>query len=319
MGYRQILSAVLVALTVCVAATAAAAARAKDSVEGGALASEELQAALRSFADSWASQLSEATARLATQMATPQARYRADRFGYFAMAAAFDIAAGPSPGAALLDMLVLVTLNRMVWDEYWMPPVYGQPAAGMVTTLRQLEADIWALAARVLTPPQRQELQDVLRAWRTTYPDKTTVSFIRFSDFGELGRKPALEEARKAGGLLAPITQATQAADEIRLLGERALYLLPRMQEMINLLVRLTGQELLLTAEIAQLFADVTGFREISERYAALFEALPVQLTAHTRVTIDQILVQVRRQSEALIDRLMQQVSVERQAVMRQS
>src|SRR5215468_273759 len=97
MGYRQLMRAVLVALTVCVAATAAAATRATDSEKGGALAAEELQAALRSFADSWASQLSEATARLAAQMATPQARYQVDRFGYFAMAAAFDIAAGPSP------------------------------------------------------------------------------------------------------------------------------------------------------------------------------------------------------------------------------
>src|SRR5215475_12539642 len=319
MGYRQILSAVLVALTVCVAATAVAAARAKDSVEGGALASEELQAALRSFADSWSSQLSEATARLATQMATPQARYHADRFGYFAIAAAFDIAAGPYPGAALLDMVVLVTLNRMVWEEYWMPQVYGQPAAGMVTTLRQLEEDIWALAARVLTPTQRQELQDVLRAWRTKYPDKTGVSFIRFSDFGELGRKPSLEEARKAGGLLAPIKQAAQAAEEISIVGERALYLLLRMQELLYSRAKLTVQELFTTPEMAQLLADVTGFRQVSERYAALFESLPAQLTAHMRGTIDQTLAQGMRQSAALIDHVMQQVSTERQASIAQA
>jgi nucleoid-associated protein YgaU len=83
--------------------------------------------------------------------------------------------------------------------------------------------------------------------------------------------------------------------------------------------LRTTVEGLLATPEIAQLLADVTGFREVSERYAKLFEALPVQLTAHTRVTIDQTIAQVKRQSEALIDRLMQQVSVERQAVMRQS
>src|SRR5215470_2256912 len=319
MGYRQLLSAVLVALTVCVAATGTAAARAKASAEGGALASEELQAALRSFADSWASQLSETTARLATPMATPQARYHADRFGYFAIAAAFDIAAGPSPGAALLDMLVLVTLNRMVWEEYWMPQVYGEPAAGMVTTLRQLEEDIWALAARVLTPTQRQEVQEVLRAWRTRYPDKTGVSFIRFSDFGELGRKPSLEAARKAGGLLAPIKQAAQAAEEMSILGERVLYLLLRMQELLHARAKLTVQELFTTPEMAQLLDDVTGFRQVSERYAELFESLPAQLTAHMRGTIDQTLAQGMRQSAALTDHVMQQVSAERQAVMRQS
>jgi hypothetical protein len=271
-----------------------------------------------SFADSWSSQIGEATTRLATQMGTSQARYQVDYFRFLATIAAIDIAASPYPGAALLDMLVLVTLTRMVWEEHWMPHVYGQPAVGMVTTLRKLEADIWALGAQVLTPTQRQELQDVLRAWRTTYPDKTTVSFIRFSDFGDLGRKPALEKARKAGGLLAPITQVTQAADEIRILGERALYVLLRTQELLNLRLRVTVQELLATPEMAQLFANVTGFREVSERYAALFETLPAQFTAHTQVMIDQTMEQVRRQSAALIDRLMQQVSAERQDIVEQ-
>jgi hypothetical protein len=229
MGYRHLMSVVLVALIVCVAVTAAAAARTKDNEGGGAFTSEELQAAIRSFADSWSSQIAEATSRLARQMATPQARNQANSLGYYAIAAAIDIAAGPYPGVALLDMLVLVTLSRMVWEEHWLPQVYGQSAEGMLTTLRKLEEDIWALAARVLTPTQRQELLDVLRAWRTRYPDKNRVGFIRFSDFGELGRKPSLEAARKAGGLLAPIKHAAQAADEIRILGERALYMLARM------------------------------------------------------------------------------------------
>jgi hypothetical protein len=175
-----------------------------------------------SFADNWASQIVEATALLVQRVARPDVRLEADRFKHNAMAAAYHIAATPSPGAALLDMLVLVTLNRMVWEEYWVPQVYGPLAADMVTMLRKLEGEIWALAAEVLTPTQRQEVRDVLRAWRDTYPDKIGVSYIRFSDFGELGRQPSLEQARKAGGLLAPLTHATQAADAIRLWGDRA-------------------------------------------------------------------------------------------------
>ena len=61
MGYRHLMSVVLVALIVCVAVTAAAAARTKDNEGGGAFTSEELQAAIRSFADSWSSQIVEAT------------------------------------------------------------------------------------------------------------------------------------------------------------------------------------------------------------------------------------------------------------------
>ena len=286
MGYRYLINAVLIAVTVFVATVATTATHAEESARNRPFASEELQAAIMSFADNWASQIVEATALLVKRVTMPEVRLEADRFRHNAMAAAYHIAAGPYPGAALLDMLVLVTLNRMVWEEYWVPKVYGQLAADMVTMLRKLEGDIWALAAEVLTPTQRQELRDLLRAWRDKYPDKIGVSFIRFSDFGELGRKPSLEQARKAGGLLAPIKQATQAAEEIRLLGDRALYLLSRMVELVNSRANLTVQELLLTPDIAQFLADVTRVRQVSERYAALFEALPAQLTAQTRALL---------------------------------
>ena len=247
MGYRYLINAVLIAVTVFVATVATTATHAEDSERKRPFTSEELQAAIMSFADNWATQIFEATALLVKRVAMPEVHLEANRFRHNAMAAAYHIAATPYPGAALLDMLVLVTLNRMVWEEYWVPKVYGQLAEDMVTMLRKLEGDIWALAAEVLTPTQRQELRDLLRAWRDKYPDKIGVSFIRFSDFGELGRKPSLEQARKAGGLLAPITHATHAAEEIRLLGDRALYLLSRMVELVNSRAHLTVQELLLT------------------------------------------------------------------------
>src|SRR5215510_5326545 len=91
------------------------------------------------------------------------------------------------------------------------------------------------------------------------------------------------------------------------------------MQELLHARAKLTVQELFTTPEMAQLLADVTGFRQVSERYAELFESLPAQLTAYMRGTIDQTLTQGMHQSAALTDHVMQQVSAERQAVMRQS
>jgi len=309
----------VIAVIVFAATVATTAPHAEESARHQPFTSEELQAALMSFADNWASQIFEATALLVRQVAKPDVRLEADRFKHNAISAAYHIAAGPYPGAGLLDMLVLVTLNRLVWEEYWGPQVYGPLAADMVTMLRKLEGEIWALAAEVLTPTQRQDVRDVLRAWRDKYPDKIGVSFIRFSDFGELGRKPSLEQARKAGGVLAPLKHATQAADEIRLLGDRTVYLLARTVELVNSRANLTVQELLLTPDMAQLLSDVTKFRQVSERYAALLEALPAQLTAQTHATIDQTMAQVTHQTAAIIETTMQQVSAELRAAIEQA
>ena len=319
MGSRYRSHTVVIVVIVFVATVATTAIHAEESARPRPFTAEELQAALMSFADNWATQIVEATVLLVKRVTRPDVRLEADRFRHNAMAAAYHIAAEPSPGAALLDMLVLVTLNRLVWEEYWGPQVYGPLAADMVTMLRKLEGEIWALAAEVLTPTQRQEVRDLLRAWRDKYPDKIGVSFIRFSDFGELGRRPSLEQARKAGGLLAPIKHATQAAEEIRLLGDRAVYLLARTVELVNSRANLTVQELLLSPDIAQLLSDVTKFRQVSERYAALLEALPAQLTAQTRATVDQTMAQVTRQTAAIIETTMQQVSVDLHAAIEQA
>ena len=51
------------------------------------------------------------------------------------------------------------------------------------------------------------------------------------------------------------------------------------------------------------------GCAKVSERYAELFEALPAQLTAQTRATINQTMAQGMRQTAAIIETTMQQVS----------
>jgi hypothetical protein len=291
----------------------------QDIKAATSLKATELQAALMRFADSWASQIDEASRDFAKQARTAEARYHADRFQLYSLAAAFDIAAGAYPGPALLDMVVLVTLNRLVWEEHWQPNVYGKPAEVIVRTLKNQETEIWSLAVKALTPEQRQELRDLIRQWRQKYPDKVSVSFIRFSHFGELGRKPYLEQARKSGGLLAPVKAAVRAADEIRALADRAIYLLFRMQELFSSRAMLTVQELLTTPEIARLLGDISGFRDVLERYAELFEGLPAQLSEQSRATIDQVTVQVARQSDFIINRLIQQVEIERQAAIDQA
>lgn len=279
----------------------------------------ELQAAVMSFADSWASQIAEATYVFVRQAATPEARRHGDHFKVYAIAAAFEIAAGPYPGPNLLDMMVLVTLNRIVWEEHLHPKVYGEPAKGMVAVLKKLETKIWSVAAQVMTSQQRQELRDLISEWRKEHTDKVNVSFVRFSDFGGLGRKPSLEKARKVGGLLAPVREAVQAADEVRAMADRAIYLLVRMQEIVSLRANLAVQDVLTIPEIDKLLSDITGFREVSERYAELIESLPAQINDQTNATIDQVMARVALQSQEIVNHIIQQVETERSAAIEQA
>jgi len=126
----------------------------------------ELHVMLMDFADSFGSTVGGSSYKFESDLPSRSARLEASRNRFYPLSSAFQIAAGPNPGIALLDMVVLVTLNRIVWEEHWRSKVFGDPAETMVVGLRKLEADIWSIAKRVLTEAQQEELREVIMEWR---------------------------------------------------------------------------------------------------------------------------------------------------------
>jgi hypothetical protein len=179
---------------------------------------EELQSAVISYANRYIAIIGQAATQLEGAVPTDQGRLNAARRKVYSMTAVMETAAGPNPGPALLDLVVNATLSRMVWEDYWVPQVFGKPAMIMVTAFRKMEVDAWELAAKVMTPAQRQEFRDLIEDWYADHPGQVSVDYVTFSDFGDIGTKPNLKNIQKPGGLLAPIREATEAVDDVRML-----------------------------------------------------------------------------------------------------
>ncbi len=236
---------------------------------------EELQAAVISYANRFIAIVGQASFRFEEKLPTPEARLIAARRKVYSISAVTEIAAGPQPGAALLDLVVTAMLNRMVWEDYWRPQVFGMPATIIVDAFKKMENEAWHLASQVMTPSQLEELKDLILDWIAANPSQVAVDYIRFSDFGDLGKKPNLKEIQKPGGLLAPIREATQAADEVRLTSERAMFLATKMQLIVNFQAELIYKELVKQPQTVKVLEDLTKFRATSERFASLLEKLP--------------------------------------------
>jgi hypothetical protein len=249
----------------------------------------ELRSALMSFADSFAANYSQVMNRLEGQLKPPQERVHVSRHKYFGMSAAIEIAANSNPGVALMDMLVFVTLNRIVWEEYWQPKVFGESGIMIGRVLRKQESDIWSIGAKTLTSKQQREFRELIREWRKSHPEIVRVNFIRFSDFGELGRKPALAKVKRPGGLLAPVKEAVEAADEIRATADRAIYLINRMHLLIGTQIELLFLEIANKPEVTQLLYDTTRFRETSEKFVRIIEQLPDKVTKEREAAVQQV------------------------------
>jgi len=268
----------LVFLLLPVNACSVAQTRSKDTkpyATKSQMTQEELQAAVISYADRFIAIVGQAAFKFENELPTPEARLIASARKVYSLSAVTEIASGPNPGAALLDLVVITTLNRIVWENYWRPQVFGMPATIIVDAFKKMENDAWHLASQVLTPQQVEEFKDLILDWYAANPGQYAVDYIRFSDFGDLGKKPYLKEIQKPGGLLAPIQEAAQAADEIRMTSERAMFLLSKMQLIAGFQVEQVYRQLVMQPEIIKVLENVTKFRKTSEHFTSLLEQLP--------------------------------------------
>ena len=237
----------------------------------------ELQSQLMSFADQLAAILSQARHEVSVKQ--PDLKYRtlvrSDLT--LSVASAFTIAASANPEIGLLDMVVMVTLGRMIYEERWRAEV-GESIQPMLTAFKQLETDIWSIAAKVLTPDELKELRDLIIRWRRQNPKQFIFSYIRFSDFAAERHGVPRDKAEKPAGLFKAVKQATQSVDKMLLLAERGLYLGARIPMLASTVANLGMLNILGTKEIQQMQTDTRRLAESMSRLADASEKLPGDL-----------------------------------------
>ena len=260
----------------------------------------ELQAAIMSFADTTNTRLAE-VATMIESIGTPQARLTAARMMVYDLASNVEIAAGPYPGISLLDMIVVTSLRRMAWEDYWIPKVFGEQAGPALTVFRGVEKEIWDLAARIMNEEQLNELARVILVWRERNPDKISVNYVRFDDFGDLGLKPSMRRLTVPGGLFASVKEATLVAQDMKVAIDRAFYLISRMQLLVNFQIKLAYLETMFQPESEGIITTTDKLAGISERYAEIAEKLPRELGDEASRLLAQISGDLNQQREAAI------------------
>ena len=289
----------------------------------------ELQAAVMAFADTTNSRLSQASG-IIEGIGTPQARLTAARMMVFDVSSNVEIAAGPYPGVALLDMIVTTSLRRMVWEEYWIPVIFGKKAEPALEDFQDAEREIWELAARLMTPDQLDELAKIILRWRRANPRQVNVNYVRLDDFGDLGLKPSMRRLHSPGGLFASVKQAAMVAQDMKVSIDRAFYLMSRMQLIINFQVKLAYLEMMFQPEADGLIDTSKKFADMTERYARIAEDLPNNVGKEAGTLIELIfakletnttrtLAGVNKWQDQALKEIMVNVSNERQAAINQT
>ncbi len=241
------------------------------------LTQAELSSLVRAFADRYTEICNQALDDLKRRVETPRARAVAQGRKAYGAASIYAIAARPNSEVALLDLAVQVTVEREIYTRGAAVEVFAEHASILEEAYDRLDADVWALAARVFTEAQLGELRDAIEQWLVDNPNQRYLGFVQVDNFARFRQNSSLGDVGSPGGLsmLAPINEATRAADEIRLLGERALYVAQRMPLLVEAQAELLVYNSLNQPEVAKASERLERLSDSLSLLASKIDSLP--------------------------------------------
>lgn len=206
--------------------------------------------------------------------------------------AAIDIATSANPDAALLDMLVLATLQRWSFERHWGAEMKPDPDryAAALERLRVGEARLKQLAERVMSPENVAELDALILEWQSHNSHRTVVSLVRFDEFLDERRLPTLATRRRAGGLFRAVDNATSEIEQSRLLGERLLWGATRYPFLLGQQTELTVYRLADQPELREATATMQAAQRLSDAATRRLDNLDSELTD----AVDEALTKIR-------------------------
>lgn len=224
------------------------------------------QALVMSMADDYIASVSESMYLITRSgKLDSKGRWLAQSFLRNAVGASLDIAVGPNPSVSILDLLVLTSLQAWSFEIHWIPSGIGDSGILALDRLKQAEVHAWTSAKAILTEEQLVTLREVIDAWISENPDRTVVALVRFDEFADERNISSLSLQGKAQGLLSEVSEAGAAVEDVRLLGERLLWLAGRYLYLMGEQTELTAYRLIDQPEGAQLMAAISSAEQLSK------------------------------------------------------
>jgi hypothetical protein len=269
-----------------------------------------------SFADRYATYIFQALRNYDTNPGPAAERREFQRDTVLSTTAAYNIAAGPNPETALLDMVSLITLGSLIYEEHWLKTA-GQRAAPMEQGFLKAEKDIWGLAEKFLDSEQEKAIYSIIESWRKNHPNQLGFAFVRFSDFAGERKKSTVATTQKSGGMFQSVTEATQQVEEARLLAERGIFLATRLPLLTGAFADWWVSQVSANPEVKEILANYHNISVATERLTSVAEQLPEQIAKERDITIKQAFDAMSVERIAAIDQILQGLANERENIIK--
>ncbi len=283
-----------------------------------------LQAALFGYADTYIALTRQGADALMATDRTPQRRVRAIHAKLDGAQDVIEIVTGPNPTTALLDLAVMVTIQRRVWDEYWVKTVFTDGSGKDYSdAMERLEREVWRIVDETIPASEAASLRTLAQDIRRQYRDEVYVTGIRASKIALHADRDA--QGRGGGGppqsLLAlfgldPLADLSPAVAEVtktRLLAERMFYYSQKVPSLLGWRGELLLSAAMTFPESERTLENADEVVASLKRFATLAEDLPAVIAKNRAETI----VEAGRVLSAEVLRVEQTIATERTALLK--
>ncbi len=291
----------------------------------------QVQAQVMDFADEMMLRLAEAIDQIEGRSQSIEGRTVAHRLKYTVAHGATIIAAAQNPRIALVDMYVMISLQRALLERSIVDTYFGSEADRLVQTFQTSEQEIKGLASKALTAEQIAEIDRLIAQWLENNPDRVYAGYVRFSEFSA-ARQVATAQAQKGrasnvlGFLfidpLAGLDPTTREIEQARLLAERAFFYMQRMPMLISWQAELLVMDTVSEPESRTVLSSVESLtasvEQISQDVDELNARFPELISAERRAILEQLDQTIDEQRQKSIDQALAGISAERRALIDQ-
>ncbi len=272
------------------------------NIPAGPVTLPVLQQQVMRFADVYASTVAQACDEISAGTTNANIRLLALRWKLGQATSAYTDATGLNPAVNALDMLVLVSMARMVVEGYG-HETYGDVVLPLLDAQRSLESNAWTMASGVLKQSQQKELKDMIQEWRVKNPHMRYIGAIRFREFvSALGKMPSQSSTSPTSIFsllyldpLAGLDPTAAAIEQTRELGERAMYYTQRMPGLLSWQAEVLAYQLAGQPASEQILSDADRLAAAAEIFAKTTQQLPQQILDGLTNNSAELLNETRR------------------------
>jgi hypothetical protein len=223
-----------------------------------------------------------------------------------------SIAVQPDPVDALADILTHTTLTADAQRNAARDKPAGSSDVRLLNALEQNEADAWKLAERWVNEPTRKAFRAQILAWPGARTSAAAVAFVRLSDI----RRTGSASIESGDGMFDALHSATAEVDQVRLLGERAVFLAQRMPFLMRWQAEVYTANALATKEAQQTQEQVQQMSAMVAAMARVLEGLATQLTQERHAALDDLFAHIEAERDASLKQIASLVQQERKATL---